>query len=63
MTNIIWDDDYLGGFGTFTEPMPPDAPRYDFGKIKEYCRENNKTLAEMTYEEIEQFRSGLRDGE
>lgn len=45
-----WED-----YGVMTEPIPDGVPIPDFGKIKIYCRENGKTLADMTQEEIDQF--------
>ena len=57
MIDTIWGNDFLDDHGVFTEHMPENAPTYDFKRIKEYCVENNITLADMSFEEIEQFRS------
>ena len=43
--------------GVFTEPMPEDAARYNFRAIRDYCRARNIEITDMTFEEIEQFRS------
>ena len=43
--------------GVFTEPMSPDTTRYNFRAIRDYCRERNIDVSDMTFEEIEQFRS------
>ncbi|MBQ4640654.1 MAG: hypothetical protein IJB69_09095 [Clostridia bacterium] len=52
----FWDNE-LDNYGRLTEPMPPDMPGYDFKAMRKYCEENGKQLSELTYEEIEQFRS------
>ena len=49
------EDSELDNYGILTEQMPEDATRYNFKAIREYCRENSKTLADMTQEEIDQF--------
>ena len=43
--------------GVFTDPMPKDAPTYNFRAIRDYCRERNIDVSDMTFDEIEQFRS------
>ena len=47
----------LDNYGVLTEPMPDNAPHYNFKLIRDYCKKNNKTLATMTESEIEQFRN------
>ena len=41
--------------GRLTEPMPPDAPRYNFRLIRDYCRLHGKTFQELTEQEFSQF--------
>ena len=55
MTDTISRNNELDNYGALTEHMPDDAPKYDFKKIKEYCKKHGKTLAELTEKEIEQF--------
>ena len=47
----------LDDFGYLTEPMPENAPRYNFKEIREYLEKNGKEMSEMTYEEFEMFRT------
>lgn len=55
MTNTIKANNELDNYGILTEQLPEDATRYNFKAIREYCKKNNKTLAEMTEEEINRF--------
>ena len=55
MSDTIKKKYELDNYGALTEPMPEDAIRYDFGKIRMYCQKHNKTIADMTEKEIEQF--------
>lgn len=57
MTDTIKRDNQLDNFGALTEHMPDDAPKYNFKKVREYCKEHGKNLSELTESEIEQFRS------
>lgn len=57
MSNTIKRNYELDNYGALTEHTPDDAPRYDFAKIRDCCRKNNKTLADMNEKEIEQFKS------
>ena len=57
MTNTIKTNNELDNYGILTEPMPENATRYDFKKIREYCKEKNKTLSELSESEIKRFES------
>lgn len=57
LTKAEKQDVSLDDFGPLTDPMPEDAPTYDFARIREYCKKYNKSLLDMTEEEIESFRS------
>ncbi len=54
--NRIPEHSKIDDYGPLTEHMPDDATRYDFGKIKKYCDEHSKTLADLTEEEIKRFK-------
>lgn len=56
MTDFIKKNNVLDDFGRLTEPMPDDFTGYNFGKIKEYCNNNNKTLSDLTEDELIKFR-------
>lgn len=49
----------LDNHGRLTEPIPSDMPGYDFKAMRKYCEEKGKQLSELTYEEIEQFKSTM----
>ena len=53
--NIIDIDNSLDNFGMLTESMPNNATKYDFGLMRKYCREKNKTISELTEAETKQF--------
>ena len=55
MTDIIKANNELDNYGILTEQMPSDATQYNFKAIRDFCKKNNITLAEMTEEEINQF--------
>lgn len=55
MTDTINRNNELDNYGILAEHMPEDAPKYDFRKIKEYCKAHGKTLADFTEKEFEQF--------
>lgn len=55
MKDTIKKNNELDNYGVLTEQMPDDAPRYDFKKIREYCKKHNKSLADFTEEEFNQF--------
>jgi len=57
MTDTIKTNNELDNFGRLTEPMPSETPGYNFKAMRKYCKENGKQLSELTYKEIEQFRS------
>jgi len=57
MSDTIKKNNELDNFGMLTEPMPQDAPRYNFRAIRDYCRKHGKSLADLTEKEIEHFRS------
>lgn len=57
MTDIIKENNALDNYGQLTESMPNDATKYNFRAIRNYCKEHNKTLGELTEKEIEQFRN------
>ena len=57
MTSISKKMEALDNYGRLTEPMPSDAPTYNFREIRDYCRKNKKSMAEMTYKEFEMFRT------
>jgi len=59
MSDTIKKNNELDNYGALTEPMPPDATKYNFRKIRDYCRQHNKTLADLTEKEIETFKSTL----
>lgn len=59
MSDIIKKNNELDNYGALTEPMSADAPKYNFREIRDYCRQHNKTLADLTEKEIETFRSTL----
>ena len=47
----------LDNYGLLTDQMPKNGATYNFRAIRDYCRSNKKTMAEMTLEELEKFRS------
>ncbi len=55
MTDTIKENNELDNYGILTEQMPEDATKYNCKAIREFCKKNNKTLAEMTEEEINRF--------
>jgi hypothetical protein len=55
MTDIIKTKNELDNYGALTEQMPQNATKYNFKKMREYCKINKKTLSELTEAEIEQF--------
>lgn len=57
MTSISKKIEALDDYGRLTEPMPKDAPMYNFREIRNYCRKNNKGLADLTHKEFEMFRT------
>lgn len=57
MTDIIKANNKLDDYGKLTESMPSNAPKYNFKLMTQYCNEKNKSLSELTQEEIEQFRN------
>lgn len=57
MNSITKKIEALDNFGRLTEPMPSDAPMYNFREIRDYCRKNKKSMSEMTYKEFEMFRT------
>jgi hypothetical protein len=57
MSGITKKIEELDNYGPLTDPMPEDAPRYNFLGIRDYCRKHNKSMADMTFAEFEKFRS------
>ena len=54
MKNIINQENNLDDFGPLTEPMPEKC-LYDFAKLREYCKKNNKYASELSREELDKF--------
>ena len=57
MSDTIKMNNALDNYGRLTEPMPKETPGYNFKALRNYCKENGKLLSELSYKEIEQFRS------
>lgn len=47
----------LDDHGLLIEPIFDDAPSYDFKLMRNYCKENNKKMNQLTQAEIELFKS------
>ncbi len=57
MTNTIKANNELDNYGKLTESMPDNSTKYNFRSLRNYCREHKKTLADLTQDEIEQFKN------
>ncbi len=57
MEDTIVTSSELDNYGKLTEPMPQNAPRYNFRLLRQYCQKKKKYMSELTQKEIEQFRS------
>ena len=57
MTDTIKTNNKLDNYGLLTDHMTDSDPKYNFAKIRAYCKLHKKNLAELTEAEIEKFRS------